>query len=184
MMNKERIYEIAEAAGFEKAACIGTEELFFVPEYRIYCEQNLCGNYGNNYACPPHCGTPQEMEEKVKAYKHALVFQTCALADDPYSNEETKPLKRAHTQMTLEVLKELKAEGLDKDGFPIMCGPCNFCKTCGQVSGKPCVNEEMCFSCLSAYCIDAGKMAEACGMKIEWHGNLISFFSIYVYGKV
>ena len=25
--------------------------------FRRFCEQNLCGQYGVNYACPPICGT-------------------------------------------------------------------------------------------------------------------------------
>ena len=36
-------------------------ELVVVPEYRRFCEQNLCGNYGVLPACPPVSGTVEEM---------------------------------------------------------------------------------------------------------------------------
>ena len=29
--------------------------------------------------------------------------------------------------------------------------------------------------------IGAGKMAESCGMEIQWDGNIVSFFSLYIY---
>ena len=48
----------------------------FFPSFRPYCEENLCGQYGANYSCPPDCGTPEEMKQKVLAHKKALVLQS------------------------------------------------------------------------------------------------------------
>ena len=39
--------------GFSGAAVMDTKELVFVPEYRTFCEENLCGCYNVNPACPP-----------------------------------------------------------------------------------------------------------------------------------
>ena len=39
--------------GFSDAAVTDTTMLVFVPEYRQFCEDNLCGNYDLNPACPP-----------------------------------------------------------------------------------------------------------------------------------
>lgn len=57
----------------------------------------------------------------------------------------------------------------------IMCGPCNLCDACNMPEGKPCVQEQNRFSCLSAYCIDAAKMAKHCNMDMQWNGDVVSF---------
>ena len=47
----------ALSMGFADAAIMDTKDLVFVPEYRQFCEDNLCGNYNLVPACPPACGT-------------------------------------------------------------------------------------------------------------------------------
>lgn len=47
--------------GFSNAAVMDTKKLVFVPEYRNFCEENRCGCYNLNPACPPSCGTAEEM---------------------------------------------------------------------------------------------------------------------------
>ena len=46
----------ALSMGFADAAIMDTKDLVFVPEYRQFCEDNLCGNYNLVPACPPACG--------------------------------------------------------------------------------------------------------------------------------
>lgn len=45
--------EEAKKLGFSDAAVMDTDKLVFVPEYRVFCEENACGNYDKNPACPP-----------------------------------------------------------------------------------------------------------------------------------
>ena len=66
----------ALSMGFANAAIMDTKDLVFVPEYRQFCEDNLCGNYNLVPACPPACGTVEEMQEKAMKYEKALVLQT------------------------------------------------------------------------------------------------------------
>lgn len=182
-MDENKINETARAAGFVNAAVISTEQLEFVPEFRKFCKENACGNYGRNYGCPPYCGTPEEMAARVMAYQWAIVFQSRTPVKNIMDDKETKKVKKMHTGMTLKALDVLEAEGLGMDGFPIMCGPCNYCEACKMTADEPCINKKMRFSCLSAYCIDAGKMAEQCGMEMQWNGEIVSFFSLYLFDK-
>ncbi|MDO4977128.1 MAG: DUF2284 domain-containing protein [Eubacteriales bacterium] len=148
--------------------------------FRKYCEENLCGFYGKNYACPPYCGTPEEMEEKVRKHQNALVLKTSYEVNDAMGGSAMNPLKKKHTKMTLSLIKEiLKEDSCDYIG--VMAGPCFYCPTCKMAEGKPCTCENMRFSCLSAYCIDVTKRAEICDMKISWDIHSVSFFSIYLF---
>ena len=180
-MKKIEMEKQAKAFGFAAMKFMETKDLEFEHEFRQFCEMNDCGNYGNNYACPPLCGTPEEMDQKVRKYEHALVFQSRTLVQNIFDDAETKIIKKMHTNKTLHAVEELKEQGLPDNGMFIMCGPCNFCEVCKALAKEPCVNETMRFSCLSAYCIDAGKMAKHCNMNMEWNGDVVSFFSLYVF---
>ena len=116
-------------------------------------------------------------------YRQAVVFQSRTPVNNIFDDAETKQIKKIHTRMTLRTVEELKRRGLDEDGMFIMCGPCNLCDVCNMPEGKPCVQEQNRFSCLSAYCIDAAKMAKHCNMDMQWNGDVVSFFSMYLFDK-
>ena len=65
--------EEAKKLGFSDAAVMKTDKLVFVPEYRVFCEENACGNYDKNPACPPESGTVEEMKERALDYENTLV---------------------------------------------------------------------------------------------------------------
>ena len=71
-MTESEMVALAQAEGF-CAAVIDTGEIEFDPQFRDFCAENLCGKYGANYACPPDCGTVQEMEERARQYRQDLV---------------------------------------------------------------------------------------------------------------
>ena len=54
--------------GFSGAAVMDTTQLVFVPEYRMFCEENLCGCYNVNPACPPESGTVEEMKHACSTW--------------------------------------------------------------------------------------------------------------------
>ena len=70
------IIKAAKDLGFSEAAIMDTKELVFKPEYRKFCEENQCGNYNRNPACPPESGTVEEMMARALKYEKTLVLQT------------------------------------------------------------------------------------------------------------
>ena len=55
-MTAEQMVQYAYEEGFSAAAVVDTADIVFDPSFRPYCEENLCGQYGANYSCPPDCG--------------------------------------------------------------------------------------------------------------------------------
>ena len=110
-MTREQLIEMAVEQGFSAAAVIGTESVPFDPAFRPLCEENLCGKYGVNYACPPDCGTPEEMQRKVTQHRHALVLQTLWQVDDFADTKVTGPAKAEHNAMSLRLVRELRKNG-------------------------------------------------------------------------
>ncbi|MBQ0000924.1 MAG: DUF2284 domain-containing protein [Clostridiales bacterium] len=177
----EKLIAMAQEEGFSEAAVISTGEFYFVPEYRSYCEDNLCGNYGKNYACPPYCGTVDEMHARTDNYRYALVLKSDHQVNNAMDPVETKALKKFHNTLTRQLTKRLNDEGLIEDGLSIMAGPCNLCAVCGMPEGRPCPFEAKRFSCLSAYCIDVVHLAKSAGMPLAWDMDKVSFFSMYLF---
>lgn len=180
-MNYTKIKKTVLSTGFTSVEVIPVTALTFRPEFRKYCIDNACGNYGRNYACPPNCGTAEEMKQRVLRHQNALVFQSRCQVMDAFDDTLTKPLKKRHTQMTLQAVKNCHSLNLPENGLFIMAGPCNFCDVCSLQKDAPCCHEELRFSCLSAYCIDVTALANSCGMDISWDGNTVSFFSLYCF---
>lgn len=174
----EQFVKLAEESGFHYAVWIDSTELEFDASLRRYCEENLCGNYGQNYACPPDCGTTDEMEQRVRKYKKALVLQTITQVEDIMDGQETKSVKKKHNQITREFAAKMEETG--GQGLMIMAGPCSLCAKCGIQEGISCRFPDKIASCLSAYCINARKMAESSGLEYWCKDNRVAFFSVYL----
>ena len=66
-MNEQEIIALAAELGFANATLVDTGSVTFLPSFRPLCEENVCGKYGVNYACPPDCGTVEEMAERIRS---------------------------------------------------------------------------------------------------------------------
>ncbi len=111
-MDGKKLMETALELGFADAALIRTDELVFIPAFRALCEENECGKYGVNYACPPDCGTVEEMKQKVLRWRQALVMQTMWDIEDPLDNEQIKPAKTEHNRLTRRLIEKAAEPGL------------------------------------------------------------------------
>lgn len=141
--------------GFSGAAVMDTKELVFVPEYRTFCEENLCGCYNVNPACPPESGTAEEMKQRALQYEKTLVLQT--MQEDMHDSAQYKKDKLLQNKMTEELAEKMKAEG-KTDILIMSAGPYKH------------------NSCMSAYCVDAQKMADAAGMLCWTDDGMVRYF--------
>ncbi len=173
-IDKEKIAKQAEEFGFT-AVWFPVSEIPTNPEYLKYCEVNRCGNYGANYACPPDCGTPDEMRARLDSAREALVLQS--LWEIPgYGTPEVLTSKAKHGAAVRRLRDSLRKEGFDV--FAVGYGPCPICKPCKRKAGEPCPMPDQRVSCMSAYCIDAGELAKRCDLPFEWNPQRLHLFGM------
>ena len=153
---------VARSLGFTAAALLPVSELVIVPEYRTFCAENLCGCYNALPACPPMCGTVEEMTARVRRCQTALVLMIEFTPADPLDRAEQKAAERYQNELTEQLLARLHADGL-ADVLMMSVGPW---KT---------------FSCMSAYCVDAQKMADAAGMPCWTNDGKAHYFSLLLF---
>ena len=176
MINKD-ILKTAEEMGF-CTAIIDPTEIPVNPEYLKYCEDNVCGNYEGNYACPPDCGTPEEMHQKLLSGKLALVLQSQWEIPD-YGTSEVLAAKAKHNASIRKLRETLSQSG--ENVFAVGYGGCTICNPCRRKENKPCAFPELKVSCMSAYCIDAAELAKKCNLPFEWNPQKLHLFGMMVF---
>ena len=152
----------ARALGFTAAETMAVKDLVIVPEYRMFCEENLCGNYNVLPACPPASGTVEEMTARVRRYQTALVLMMEVTPKDYSDHQEQKAAKRHQNELTQKLLNIMHEDGTT-DTLMMGAGPW---KTA---------------SCMSAYCVNAQKMADHVGMKCWENDGKIRYFSLILF---
>ena len=178
-MDTNEMIQYAVEEGFAAAEVIDTDTIVFDPSFRPFCEENLCGQYDANYTCPPICGTPEEMKQRILAHRHALVLQTIWEISDYTDKEAIKKAKGGHNRAALRLMKRLRENG--EDGFLVGASGCSLCTPCAITKGEPCRFPENKYSCMSVYCIFVRKLAEECRMEYNCGEGLLAFFGMYVF---
>lgn len=178
-MTEREMITLAEQEGFAAAAVVNTDEIVFDPMFRPFCAENLCGQYGANYSCPPDCGTPEEMKQRILAHKRGLVLQTIWEISDYTDKQAIKHAKSSHNSAAIRLMKQFRQDG--KEGFLVGASGCALCSPCALKEGKPCAFPDLRYSCMSAYCIFVRKLAERCGMEYDCGEGLLAFFGMYVF---
>lgn len=177
-MTDREIVRLAEES-FAAAGILSTDRIVFDPSFRPYCEENLCGQYGVNYTCPPGCGSPEEMKQRVLSHGKALLLQSIWEISDYSDKKAVKAAKAAHNKAELELIQKLRAEG--HPGFPVGASGCALCSPCAMGAGKPCRFPDLCYSCMSAYCVFVRKTVEQAGIEYDCGPGLLAFFGMYVF---
>ena len=178
-MTDMQLLQMAEKEGF-RGAVLSAKEIPVDGTFRKFCEDNLCGKYNANYSCPPGCGTVEQVHQRLFGGDRALVLQT---VHEIGSYENKEAILKSKKNLNLAVLKlteELRQEGMQC--FCLGYGGCPLCDPCKQVEGQPCAFPEKRISCMSAYCIDVGKLADKCGLEFAWVPEKLYLFGMIVLG--
>lgn len=177
-MTDVEILELAKETGF-RTAMLDPREIPVDGKFRAFCEENLCGQYGANYACPPDCGTVEELHSKLLAQKKVLVLQTLHDIGSYENKPAVNQARVSHNSAVLSLMETLQQAGFS--GFCSGYNGCPLCTTCKRKENLPCIHPDKQISCMSAYCIDVAKLAEKCGMDFAWTPEKLHLFGMIAF---
>ena len=177
-MSDKELLELAQRAGFS-AVLIPTEKITVDAKFRAFCEDNLCGNYNANYACPPDCGSVEEVRQRLMAQDRALVLQTIWDIGSYENKDGILNAKKAHNAAIAQFTEKLRQAGFH--GFCLGYGGCPLCSPCKRRENQPCAHPDKKISCLSAYCVDVAKLAEESGLKFAWTPEKLYLFGMFAF---
>lgn len=175
MMYDSTLLKLAEAEGFH-AALLTPEQVPVNPKFRAFCEENLCGNYNANYACPPACGTVEELHQKLLAEDQILIIQTIWPIDGYENKTAVRKAKETHNGMVFRLKSKIEQQGYI--GFCAGYNGCPLCNPCKQKKNQPCAHPDQKLSCMSAYCIDVAELAKRCNLTFEWTPKQLHLFGM------
>lgn len=178
-MTEQQVIQCAVDEGFAAAVIVDTRDIVFDPSFRPYCQENLCGQYAVNYSCPPDCGSPEEMKQRILAHKKGLVLQTIWQVKDYSDMPAIKEAKKGHNTAELRVVQKLRQAG--HDGVIVGASGCSLCSPCVLPQGEPCRHPDLRYSCMSAYCIFVKKLADCCDMEYDCGEGLLALFGMYAF---
>lgn len=178
-MTNDEMIRLALEDGFAGAAFADPSEIVFDPMFRPYCEENLCGQYGVNYSCPPECGSPEEMKARILAHRKMLLLQTIWEIPDYSDATSIKNAKRSHNAAELRLIRKLRENG--HNGVIVGASGCALCSPCAMKLGEKCRFPDERYSCMSAYCIFVKKLADACGLEYTPGDGLLALFGMYAF---
>ena len=63
---------------------------------RAYCNPESCPNHGNNWVCPPGCGSLSDCAEKVAEFDCGILLQSVSIIDQPTPDYKGLNRERCH----------------------------------------------------------------------------------------
>ncbi len=119
---------IAKASGFDHAGYANIDDFSFLPEVRDMCSANRCGKYGTNWACPPGCGTLDEIRARVSEYDYAMILQATEKMEDDFDWDAIEKAQKRCDAALKTLVKQIR--GMGKQYLAMGVGGCKKCTQC------------------------------------------------------
>ncbi len=166
----------------EKALTYGAYKAEIIPAmvirtdnyFRKLCETHSCGNYGNNYMCPPNAEPIDVLIQRIKRYEWVLVYQTVSALEDSYDFSGMMEAGKRHNILAQRLWD--KAESLGMKALHLGAGGCRLCEICAIKIGGPCRHPERAMSSLEVYGVDVAALAADAGMQYINGVDTVTYF--------
>lgn len=183
-VNFEALIEDTLNLGATRAAWIKPSEIPYSEEFRGYCEQNKCGQYGKNWMCPPRVGPIKELIERVIACRYGLLFQTVHPVKHSFDRKGMAEGAREHGLVMKRIRQHIYALYEKQRMISLGAGPCLHCPKCACLDGKACYFPDEAISSLEAYGIDVNALTGMYGMPYHHGKNTISYVGCLLFSDI
>ena len=171
VMKEKNLIDAALVVGFTNAVWIDSLKLECEARLREYCNPKGCPNHGNNWVCPPGCGSLEECAEKASRFDKGILLQS--VSDISPMAADHRRLNREHNLRLREFIENTCA-GMEI--LALTSGGCIFCEACAYPD--PCAKPDVRMNSLSAYGIDVGKLCEMAGVEYSFRPDRVYFVAL------
>lgn len=128
MLDYDKLFKTAEECGFNSWGKLDTSTFEFLPEVRDMCKANTCGKFNKSWACPPACGSLEEMKNRAEKYKYGIIVQTVGQLEDSLDWEG---IQEAAENQAKSFAKMWDILAIEYPGLLAMgTGTCTKCEKC------------------------------------------------------
>jgi predicted metal-binding protein len=165
------------------AAVVDTTNIRFDEQFRKACERNACGRYNTNWMGPPAVGTIKDLIEKVKKYRHGLLFQTVHQNKSSFDWKGMQEGIKIHEAVFKDLLAKIKTRYHFRELLPLNAGCCRICERCAYLDDQPCRNPDEAVSSVEAYGIDVMALEKEAGIPYYNGKNTNSFVGLILFNE-
>jgi predicted metal-binding protein len=174
------LLELAQQMGLNN--CMEFDPNLLVPEWRVreLCLENKCGNYGNNYMCPPHIGALNKVKTRLKKFHKCVLFQYSQPVDVKNNTQSVTRIKVDFHNKILQLEECLKKDGI-KDAWGLIGGSCTLCGICKARTASPCPYPDKARTSLESLGVDVVALLDRFGLDSAFHPDLITWTGCILY---
>lgn len=178
MLDYEKLIAQAKECGFTEAGPLDVATLEFLPEVRDMCASDRCQSYGKNWACPPACGSLDDMREKVKGYSRGLLVQTVGQLEDNLDWEAMQQAGADQAESFRKLSDELENEYPNLLGMGT--GTCTKCVKCTYPDGQPCRFPNRLTYSMEACGLFVSRVCSDNNMKYNYGPNTVAYTACFL----
>jgi predicted metal-binding protein len=160
---------------FDHSKTIPVSKIPFDNEVRRLCEQNMCGQYGKNWTCPPAIDTIEKLQSRMSIFNHFLVFYKIYPLEDSFDWEGMMISVKDFQSRTFKLKKKIQHTDPELNFFILGAGSCQLCDTCTYPQQKPCKNPEDALFSIESFGIDAMKIMKDNGLQYNNGPNTVTY---------
>lgn len=146
-------------------------------EVREMCAANKCHAYGQNWMCPPHCGSLSDCERKIHAYSHGLVVQSVGTIEDSFDYERMEQLEKQHLRHFRAMQDALRHDVTSILG--LASGGCRICSVCAYPEVCRCPSQS--YSSMEGYGLLVSEVCRMAGLRYYYGKNTIAYSALFLF---
>lgn len=123
-----RLESYAKELGFDTVVTFDPVILEARKDVREMCNSDKCMIYGKNWGCPPHCGTVEECQEKMRSYSHGVLLQTVGHMKKTIDSRCYRETEKRHLDNFYKLADMVRQEY--PNALCLGAGGCRICKKC------------------------------------------------------
>jgi predicted metal-binding protein len=176
MFDYPKIADLALSCGFTDVGELLVSTLKFLPEVRDMCAVDKCGRYDKSWACPPACGTLEEMTEKVASFERGIIVQTVGQLEDSFDFEGIQDAAARQADSFAKLWDALRP---DYTLFPMGSGGCARCEKC-TYPDAPCRYPDSVAASMEACGLVVSQTCTDNGVKYNYGKDTIAFTACFL----
>ena len=137
--------DLARELGFTAAQPLKVSTLHPRTDVRAMCAEDKCRAYGKNWTCPPHCGTLEQCESRIRSYSEGILLQVVGKMGKDIDSRAYRQTEQRFLELFYAFSERIREQY--PDALCLGAGGCRVCRECAwpeacRFPGKACSSME------------------------------------------
>lgn len=160
---------------FDNSKAIPVSKIPFDNEVRKLCEQNMCGQFGKSWTCPPAIETIEKLQSRISFFNHFIIFYKVYSLEDNFDWEGMMNSIKDFQLRIFKLKKKIQHKDPELDLLFLGAGSCQLCDTCTYPEQKPCRSPGDALFSIESFGIDAMKTMAENDLKYNNGPNTVTY---------